>query len=77
MLEPLPPVAVEAIEVITLPMALATPFATAHGRRSEREVLLVHVRAGDVEGWAEVAVEPTPTYAPEHTACSPAVCSGA
>jgi O-succinylbenzoate synthase len=72
-LEPLPPVAVEAIEVITMPMALATPFATAHGSRSEREVLLVHVRAGDAEGWAEVAVEPAPTYAPEHTAGERAV----
>lgn len=73
MLEPLPPVAVEAIEVVTLPMCLAAPFATAHGRRDQRDVLLVHVRAGEAEGWAEVAVEPDPTYAPEHTAGERAV----
>jgi O-succinylbenzoate synthase len=72
-LEPLPPVAVEAIELVTVPMALATPFATVHGRGERRDVLLVHVRAAEAEGWAEVAVEPTPGYAPEFTAGERAV----
>jgi O-succinylbenzoate synthase len=72
-LDPLPPVDVEAIELVTVPMALATPFATVHGSRAEREVLLVHIRAAQAEGWAEVAVEPTPSYAPEHTAGERAV----
>jgi O-succinylbenzoate synthase len=67
-LEPLAPVAVEAIELVTVPMALATPFTTAHGAAQRRDVLLVHVRAAEADGWAEVAVEPTPGYAPEFTA---------
>jgi O-succinylbenzoate synthase len=73
-LDPLPPVDVEAIELVTVPMALATPFATPHEPRvRDRDVLLVHVRAAEAEGWAEVAVEPAPTYAPEHTAGERAV----
>jgi O-succinylbenzoate synthase len=81
-LDPLPPVDVEAIELVTVPMALAAPFATARDAgadpadpagRADRDVLLVHVRAAEAEGWAEVAVEPAPTYAPEHTAGERAV----
>lgn len=67
MLEPLPAVHVEAIDLVTVPMALTTPLQTAAGRRSQREVLLVHVRAAEADGWAECVAEPEPTYSPEFT----------
>lgn len=68
MLEPLPPVQVEAVGLVTVPMELARPLRTARGTSIEADVLLVHVRAQEAEGWAEVAVEAAPTYAPEFRA---------
>ncbi len=64
-LDPLPPVRVEAIELVTVPLHLAVPLRTAVGLRSRRDVLLVHVRANEADGWAECVAEPEPTYSPE------------
>lgn len=64
-LEQLPPVRVEAIELVTVTLELATPLRSAAGDRTERPVLLVRVRAAEAEGWAECVAERTPTYAPE------------
>jgi O-succinylbenzoate synthase len=64
-LEPLPPVRVERIELVTIRLPLATPLRTAAGAQHHRDVLLLHVRATEAEGWAECAVEPSPTYSPE------------
>lgn len=64
-LEPLPPVTVEAIELVTVRLPLATPLTSAAGERAERPVLLVHVVAQEAEGWAECVAEGRPTYAPE------------
>jgi O-succinylbenzoate synthase len=66
-LEPLPAVRVEAIELVTAPLRLSVPLRTAAGVHSEREVLLVHVRAAEAEGWAECVAEPEPTYGSEFT----------
>jgi len=67
-LDPLPPVRVEAIELVTVSLPLVRPLRTAAGLRAEREVLLVHVLAVEAEGWAECVAEPEPTYGPEFTA---------
>ena len=69
-LEPLPPVRVEALELVSLRLRLSTPLVTAAGVHEERTVLLVHVRAAEADGWAECAVEPAPTYSPEFTDAS-------
>ena len=66
-LELLPPVRVEAIELVTVPMRLSSPLRSAAGTRASRDVLLVHVRAAEADGWAECAVEPEPTYSSEFT----------
>lgn len=66
-LEPLPPVHVDAIELVTVPMRLAAPLRSAAGTRTHRDVLLVHVRAAEADGWAECVAEPEPTYSPEFT----------
>jgi O-succinylbenzoate synthase len=67
-LEPLPPVQVEAVGLVSVPMELARPLRTSQGTSTDVDVLLVHVRAAEAEGWAEVAVEAAPTYAPEFRA---------
>jgi len=64
-LEPLPPVTVEAVELVTARLQLTTPLRSAAGRRTERTVLLVRVRAVEAEGWAECVAEVEPTYGPE------------
>jgi len=64
-LEPLPPVTVEGIELVTVRLPLATPLRSAAGTRADRPVLLVHVVARESEGWAECVAEASPTYAPE------------
>ena len=53
---------------VTVPMRLAVAAAQRRGRPdASRDVLLVHVRAAEADGWAECAVEPEPTYSPEFT----------
>ncbi len=58
---------VEAVDLVVVPMRLSTPLRSAAGERTHREVLLVHVRSAEADGWAECVVEPEPTYAPEFT----------
>ena len=58
---------VEVVELVTVPLELARPLHTARWVATRRDALLVHVRAEEAEGWAEVAVEATPSYAPEFT----------
>ena len=66
-LDPLPPVSVNGIELVRVSMRLSVPLRTAAGVRSDRDVLLVHVRAEEAEGWAECVAEPEPTYSSEFT----------
>jgi O-succinylbenzoate synthase len=72
-LDPLPPVVLERVELVSVPMTVATPVPTASGFEAVRTVLLVHVVADGAEGWAECAVEPQPGYDPESTATARAV----
>lgn len=65
-LEPLPPVPVGAVELVTVRLPMATPLHSASSHRNERTVLFVHVLGDDAEGWAECVAEVEPTYAPEH-----------
>lgn len=67
-LEPLPPVSIDAVELVRVRLPLATPLTSAAGARPEREVLLVHVVGADAEGWAECVAEAAPTYSPEFVA---------
>lgn len=68
LLEPLPPVTVDAVELITVHLPLATPLTSVAATRRERPVLLVHVIAREAEGWAECVAEATPAYHPETVA---------
>jgi O-succinylbenzoate synthase len=63
----LPPVTVDRIELVRLGLPLVTPFRTAFGRQTARDVLLVRVRGDDAEGWGEVVTPAAPVYSEEYT----------
>jgi O-succinylbenzoate synthase len=73
-LERLLPVDIAVIEILRVRMELAVPFRTPHREGdTHRDVLLVHVKGREVEGWAECAVEPAPSYSGEFTDATVAV----
>ena len=47
---------------------LVAPFRTSFGTQTTREVLLVHARTPDAEGWAECVALEEPVYSPEYVA---------
>jgi O-succinylbenzoate synthase len=64
-------VALEGVELRLVRLPLATPFRTAHGTRSERDMVIVRALATDgPDGWGECVAEPEPTYWPEYTAAA-------
>ena len=75
-LEPLEPVRIQAVEVVTATLRTVRALPTAARTEPadhDRPVLLVHVVAAEAEGWAECTVEPAPTYQPEYVAGERAV----
>ena len=60
------PLAVEAVELIRIRMPLVAPFRTSFGTETARDVLLVHVLAGDSEGWGECVAMGEPLYSSEY-----------
>lgn len=69
-LDLLPAVRVRAVELVNPRLTVDRPLRTAGGWIERREVLLVHVVADEAEGWAEVAVEPAPTYDADYGAAA-------
>ncbi|MEO7556010.1 MAG: hypothetical protein ABIV94_05335, partial [Acidimicrobiales bacterium] len=53
---------IDALELHVVRLALQHPFATAQATTATRDVLLVHARSADGEGWGECAAETTPAY---------------
>ncbi len=47
-------------------LPLVTPFRTASGTWSERDVLLLRAVTSEAEGWGECAALSEPTYSPEY-----------
>ncbi len=66
-LDPLPAVTVESVELVRTAMPLVAPFTTAFGRQTARDVLLVHVRTAEAEGWGECVTPAAPSYSSEFT----------
>jgi O-succinylbenzoate synthase len=64
---PLPPVRVEAVELVRVTLPLVTPFRTSFGRQTERDALLVRVRTPDADGWGECVTPAAPVYSEEWT----------
>lgn len=62
------PVALEAVEVVTVRMPLRAPFRTSFGTQRTRDVVLVRVRADGGEGWGECTAPDAPVYSHEYAA---------
>lgn len=56
---------VERVELRRVALSLVTPFVTALGDETERDVLLVRVDGGGTHGWGECAALRTPSYSAE------------
>jgi o-succinylbenzoate synthase len=63
----LPPVTVEAIELVRMRLPLVRPFRTSFGTQDARDVLLVRVRTPAGEGWGECVTPTAPVYSEEFT----------
>lgn len=61
---------VETVDLIPLRLPLRTPWRTAGGTMTDREVILVHIRTDSGEGWGECAAFETPFYSPEFISSS-------
>jgi O-succinylbenzoate synthase len=59
---------VDRIELRRISLPLVRPFQTSFGTWTERDILLVRVRADGVDGWGECVAGTTPTYSSEYTA---------
>lgn len=58
-----------SVELRELSLPLVRPFRTSKGEDSSREALLLRwVDEDGIEGWAECAADPAPTYFPEYIA---------
>lgn len=55
----------DALELIWIRMPLVGRFEISRGAMSERHMLLVRARAGDLEGWGEAGVDRLPFYSYE------------
>lgn len=64
---PLPPVRLDAVELYRVAMPLVRAFRTSFGVQTRRDVLLVRVGAGDVDGWGECVTPSAPVYSSEYT----------
>lgn len=59
-------VSAAGVELVVVRLPLVAPWRTALGSFAERDVLLVRVDLGDVEGWGECVAQGEPTYTAEY-----------
>ena len=62
----LPAVPVEAVELVRIALPLVAPFRTSFGVETTRDVLLVHVSGGGLDGWGECVAMAAPLYSSEY-----------
>jgi O-succinylbenzoate synthase len=56
---------IERVDLLHLSMRMIEPFVTSFGPQLERDIVLVRVHAGGVEGWGELVAGRTPVYSEE------------
>jgi O-succinylbenzoate synthase len=54
------------VELRRIAMPLVAPFRTSFGTETTRDILLVHVRSDDAEGWGECVAMSGPLYSSEY-----------
>jgi o-succinylbenzoate synthase len=57
---------IEAVELRRISLPLIAPFRVSFGVEYQRDILLVRVVAGEVEGWGECVAMARPLYSPEY-----------
>ena len=57
---------IESVELVRVAMPLVTPFRTSFGTQTDRDVLLVHVKGPDADGWGECVAMSDPLYSAEY-----------
>jgi o-succinylbenzoate synthase len=60
----------DSIGLYRVRVPLIEPFVTAHGVEHERDITLVRVAAGELDGWGECSALAAPTYSEEFSAAS-------
>jgi len=65
--------AVEAVELVRIRLPLVSPFRTSSGTQTARDVLLLRIVAGGLEGWGECAAMAEPLYSSEYVDAAQAV----
>ena len=57
---------IEAVDLVRAAMPLVSPFRTSFGTQTARDVLLVHVKGPDADGWGECVAMNEPLYSSEY-----------
>lgn len=57
---------IEAVELVRVAMPLVSPFRTSFGTQTSRDILLVHVKGPDADGWGECVAMNEPLYSAEY-----------
>ena len=57
---------IESVELVRVAMPLVSPFRTSFGTQTDRDVLLVHVKGPDADGWGECVAMSDPLYSAEY-----------
>ena len=57
---------IETIELRRIHLPLVSPFRTSFGTQTERDVLLLHVKGPDADGWGECVAMTEPLYSSEY-----------
>ena len=55
-----------SVELVRAAMPLVSPFRTSFGTQTARDVLLVHVKGPDADGWGECVAMNEPLYSAEY-----------
>jgi O-succinylbenzoate synthase len=59
-------VKIEAVDLVRVAMPLVSPFRTSFGTQTTRDILLVHVKGPDADGWGECVAMNEPLYSAEY-----------
>lgn len=57
---------IDAVDLVRVAMPLVSPFRTSFGTQTSRDILLVHAKGPDADGWGECVAMNEPLYSAEY-----------